>query len=258
MSDHAVLRGIAIPFNVTKFVPASGVVECIAPGAFARFLAKRPAIDVVWNSHAGDAPVLASTRDGSASFFESRDGLYFEAVVALADASARAALRAAVAGTGRNSIYFTKRAFAASTRHGMACQLVDAAEIAHVAVCADGDTVYGRSAPTWREDLRPLSWEEEQLDDGFNTALAVHRARQLLAAGTPRDSRASAGSAPPAVLARLRGSQAEFKAIRMGVARAIAEGRPPPLLMHAAFSRSTGFDRREFDRMIAAARRTIR
>ena len=64
---HISLRGYAAVYGQTAHI-SGGKLEQFAPGAFAQILDRPRAIDLRWDTHADDAPRLASSTSGTLSF----------------------------------------------------------------------------------------------------------------------------------------------------------------------------------------------
>ena len=161
---HISLRGYAAVYGQTAHI-GGGKLEQFAPGAFAQILDRPRAIDLRWDTHADDAPRLASSTSGTLSFFEDDHGLGFLAKLSMKDIHNWSRLRSITQRTKPMSLVSVGGLVVKASRQESlqlgATEVVTSATIDHITICNDaayrGTAVWPTHLPL---DDAPLKIQE--------------------------------------------------------------------------------------------------
>jgi hypothetical protein len=150
--ERIVLNGYACPFGTPAVI--GDRLEQFEAGAFSALLSKSPTIDLRWESHEPEAPQLASTADGSLTFFEDETGLGFEARLDMSDFWNWSRVRSITQKKNPMSLVSVGGLFISSSRRETLnigqVTVVTAASIDHITICKDA--AY-RSTAVWPTHL---------------------------------------------------------------------------------------------------------
>jgi HK97 family phage prohead protease len=159
------LRGYAVPYGQTAHI-GGGELEQFAPGAFAQMLERRKTIDLRWDTHADDAPRLASLTSNSLSFFEDDYGLGFLAKLSMRDHWNWSRLRMMVQKHKPMSLVSVGGLVKNSRREVLqlgTTEVVTSATIDHITICNNG-AYRGTSVWPTHIPLDEAPWKIQQLD----------------------------------------------------------------------------------------------
>jgi hypothetical protein len=168
--ERIILNGYAMPFGTPAVI--GDRLEQFEAGAFSALLSKSPTIDLRWESHEPEAPQLASTADGTLSFFEDKFGLAFEARLDMSDFYNWSRVRAITQKKNPMSLVSVGGLFINSSRRERLnigeVMTVTAATIDHVCLCRDAAYRSTGIWPThlpieeapWKIQNLALQWQE--------------------------------------------------------------------------------------------------